>query len=515
MACSKMASKRKVDSENRQFKDEWTEKYAFILPPTSTKPMCLICQETVALVKSGNLKRHYETKHSYFEATFPQNSALRTTKINGMKSSYQAASRILVTSMSQREKATESSLRVAWVLAKHKKPFSDAEIIKECMTEVMETMFEGKQKEEMTSKIKQIPLSDCTATRRTEILAGDLIKQLCDGIKNAQCISLAVDESTDTTDNAQLLVFVRFYDEAKGEFVEDVLGLTNLSGHTRGEDIYEAIMGMLNERGIDLKKVVSIATDGAPAMMGRERGLVQRLKDHHPDLISYHCIIHQSVLCANLGEVYSEIMATVMRLINFLRASSSLQHRLLRTFLTEVNATFDDLLLHNNIRWLSKGKVLERFWAIRKELQVFLSEQKSAKAKQFMEFMQNEEKMDAVAFLADITSHLNDLNLKLQGKNNTVCELMSAVRAFQRKLEVFKSDLQVSLFNIFYHTHFLDSNEHLFDTSSYPFKQCSLYIFLIYLFIFSYRRDCSTSPNFWNRPKEKNILRIMLNSWRS
>ncbi|KAK1896800.1 General transcription factor II-I repeat domain containing protein 2 [Dissostichus eleginoides] len=65
-----------------------------------------------------------------------------------------------------------------------------------------------------------------------------------------------------------------------------------------------------------------------------------------------------------------------------------------------------------------------------------------------MEFMQNEEKMEAVAFLADITSHLNDLNLKLQGKNNTVCELMSAVRAFQRKLEVFKSDLQEGLLHL-------------------------------------------------------------------
>lgn len=29
MACSK---KRKVDSENRSFKDEWTDNYAFILP---------------------------------------------------------------------------------------------------------------------------------------------------------------------------------------------------------------------------------------------------------------------------------------------------------------------------------------------------------------------------------------------------------------------------------------------------------------------------------------------------
>jgi hypothetical protein len=50
--------------------------------------------------------------------------------------------------------------------------------------------------------------------------------------------------------------------------------------------------------------------------------------------------------------------------------------------------------------------------------------------------------MEIVAFLSDITCHLNDLNLKLQGKNNTVCTLMSAIRAFQRKLEIFKIDIQ-------------------------------------------------------------------------
>ncbi|CAI5660000.1 unnamed protein product [Oreochromis niloticus] len=50
--------------------------------------------------------------------------------------------------------------------------------------------------------------------------------------------------------------------------------------------------------------------------------------------------------------------------------------------------------------------------------------------------------MDIVAFLVDITSHLNELNLKLQGKDNSICELMTAVRSFQRKLEVFKEDLQ-------------------------------------------------------------------------
>ena len=113
------------------------------------------------------------------------------------------------------------------------------------------------------------------------------------------------------------------------------------------------------------------------------------LKVHHPDLIAYICVIHQMVLCASLGMEYSEIMTTVMSLVNFLRASSALQHRLLRSFITEVNAEFDDLLLHNNVRWLSKGKVLERFWTLRKELETFLLNQKSPKAKPFVEFLQN------------------------------------------------------------------------------------------------------------------------------
>ena len=33
---SKFTAKRKVDSENQQFEQEWTETFAFILPPTST-----------------------------------------------------------------------------------------------------------------------------------------------------------------------------------------------------------------------------------------------------------------------------------------------------------------------------------------------------------------------------------------------------------------------------------------------------------------------------------------------
>lgn len=72
--------KRIVDSENRSFKEDWTEKQVFILPKRKTKLMGLICNETMANVKSGIVKSNYETKHANFEQNYSQNMEVRATK---------------------------------------------------------------------------------------------------------------------------------------------------------------------------------------------------------------------------------------------------------------------------------------------------------------------------------------------------------------------------------------------------------------------------------------------------
>jgi hypothetical protein len=44
-------------------------------------------------------------------------------------------------------------------------------------------------------------------------------------------------------------------------------------------------------------------------------------------------------------------------------------------FLEENDASYDgDLLLHSQIRWLSAGKCLERFFALRREIRLFLKD---------------------------------------------------------------------------------------------------------------------------------------------
>ena len=122
--------------------------------------------------------------------------------MNQLKSQHEMSTLILANMTTAQEKTTECSLRIAWILGKHKKPFNDPEIVKKCMIQTAETLFDGKKRDEILDKIKQIALSDSTAMRRTELLAEDLVLQLNERLKSTNCISLAIDESTDMTDNS-------------------------------------------------------------------------------------------------------------------------------------------------------------------------------------------------------------------------------------------------------------------------------------------------------------------------
>lgn len=119
----------------------------FILPADSSKPVCLTCSVSVTLIKSGNVKRHYETRHSAFERSYPPKSELRARKIAELRAQYDKSTRLITPTFTAQQCANECSLS---------------------------------------------------------------------------------DESTDVSDNAQLLVYVRFFNKDKKELCEDLLGVMSL-----------------------------------------------------------------------------------------------------------------------------------------------------------------------------------------------------------------------------------------------------------------------------------------------
>lgn len=146
-----------------------------------------------------------------------------------------------------------ASLRVSWILTRKERPFTDSETIKDCMLAVVdEIIIDPKIKDSVASSIKKVPLSDTSTLRRVDLLAKDVCEKLLDNLRKAEFMSIAVDESTDATDVAQLCIYVRFYDGVC--FREELLGLIPLERHTTGEVLFQNIVAFFDEHNLDLQK---------------------------------------------------------------------------------------------------------------------------------------------------------------------------------------------------------------------------------------------------------------------
>ncbi|XP_056630659.1 general transcription factor II-I repeat domain-containing protein 2-like [Diorhabda sublineata] len=113
-----MGKKRKIDSECRKLKDQWNIQYFVI--ESSNKALCLIYNESIAVLKENNIKRHYKTEHSQNYSKYT--GSLQTEKFEAMMRGL---------------KSQQSSLTK---VAKRGKPFTDGEMIKECIIAVAEEM---------------------------------------------------------------------------------------------------------------------------------------------------------------------------------------------------------------------------------------------------------------------------------------------------------------------------------------------------------------------------------------
>lgn len=129
-------------------------------------------------------------------------------------------------------------------------------------------------------------------------------------------------------------------------------------------------------------------------------------------------------------------MPLVVKLINSIRAKAP-QHRVFKALMDKLDAVYGDLILHADVRWLSRGKVLQRFVDLLPNIKTFLS----TRSEVHKELPSDVWLLD-LGFLTDLTAKLNALNTDLQGKNRHLSHMMSAVNAFKAKLCVWTTHLK-------------------------------------------------------------------------
>ena len=423
--------KRKIDEEHRVFQEKWEIKYFFI--ENKNKPICLICNESISVCKEYNLKRHYEAHHSKHYANLSEES--RQSKLIELKETLNKQQLLFVKKQNENELMVRASYIISEKIAKASKPFSEGEFLKECMIAAADIICP-----KMKNAFTNLSLSRRTVTERCEEIANNLSSQLYKKSDEFVAFSLALDESVDITDISQLAIFIRGVNN-DFEVTEEFLDLVSFHSTTKAEDIFSGLESAIKKAKLNWEMIVSVTTDGAPVMVGEKNGLKaliqNKMREHksNQNLLHYHCIIHQESLCAKVLS-FDHVMKIVIKTVNFIR-SRALHHRQFQSFLQEVNASYGEIIYFTEIRWLSRGKVLKRFFELRNEIKKFMIEKEKPIAE-----LTNYKWLFDLAFLVDVTSHLNDLNMKLQGKNQLITEMMGHVRAFELKLQLWNQQIK-------------------------------------------------------------------------
>jgi hypothetical protein len=409
--------------------------FTFNGPENRPVPQCIVCGVKLSneSMVPSKLKRHLSSNHSHLLGK-------DKNYFSRLLSSEEKQAKAMVRRFSINERALLASYKVSEIVAKRIQPHTIAEdvILPACKEIVKSILGDDAEKE-----ISFVPLSNDTVSRRIDDMSSDIQCHVREKLSDSRLFSLQLDESTDISKECQLLSYIRFIDE--DSVIEQFLACSELSTTSTGADVYESMSNTLTENGLSWKNCLSVCTDGAPAITGKFKVFVAKVKQNFPNVGSIHCFIHREALIVKtIPTELKHVLNLVVNMVNFVKLRA-FKTRLFKEMCREAGSKHDTLVLHTKIRWLSRGKVLQRFYEFKNELSRLFSAEKP----NFAEYLNDTEWCAKLAYLADIFYHLNCLNESMQGKEENVLTSSDKLKGFLKKLEVWKRHVEKKSLKMF------------------------------------------------------------------
>lgn len=261
----------------------------------------------------------------------------------------------------------------------------------------------------------------CGRTKATQ-LADTLGKKACEKIisdmRNSK-FSLIVDETTDVSTKACLVLVVRYFDKVSKTVKDRFLGLLHLA-KSDAESIYQTIIAFLDAINILIDNLIGLATDGGSTMAGHLTGLKTRLK-RDTDFFYMKCTCHSLHLCSSYACKYlpDKIESLCRKIYNFFSHSPKRISEF-KEFQEYCSIKPHKILGLSLTRWLALEKVISRIIEQWQALQLYFiscsMEVNGVKSSEIANLMGNADTKVYMMFLSYILKIINNLNKEFQSE---------------------------------------------------------------------------------------------------
>ena len=96
-----------------------------------------------------------------------------------------------------------------------------------------------------------------------------------------------------------------------------------------------------------------------------------RVQSKNSETVAFHCFLHRHALAIKrMPPDIVQVMEDVTKIVNFIKIRP-LNSRIFKLLCEDIGKTHKALLLHTEVRWLSSGKVLARFYELHEEVHSF------------------------------------------------------------------------------------------------------------------------------------------------
>jgi hypothetical protein len=154
---------------------------------------------------------------------------------------------------------------------------------------------------------------------------------------------------------------------------EDLLFCQPLEGRTTDEDIFVELNVFFLANELSWNNCVGLRTDEAALMTGKNKVLLAELKkcNNTTDVIYTHCNMHREA--KKIAPELNKVLQEAVTVVNF-NSSRALNSQLFSKLCKAMGSDHDKLLLHAEVRRLSRGRVLRRLVELKEEVKLFLTE---------------------------------------------------------------------------------------------------------------------------------------------